>query len=144
MQVAESRFNKVAPTAGPRRMASMPFSPHMIESDDPYCEARWFVVRRSEVLVWDGPEGPSIPTARANRRSRDTHATSSVRSKGSSATPSTSATTNRWPNRTDTAGFAAGALRQVDEVTWTAAGRAEQIVASGPDTSVLRPLWQRD
>ena len=110
----------------------MPFIPHMIESDDPYAEAHWFVVRRGEVLVWDGSEGPSIPIARGEPpiEGYTRHIIGSlegvisyavdVGDDQSVAEPDG----HRWvPLR--------ALFGQMDEVTWTAAGRAEQIVAWG-------------
>ena len=42
----------------------MLFVSHMEDPDDPYVEAHWFIVRRGDVLIEEGPEGLRIPLRR--------------------------------------------------------------------------------
>jgi NAD+ diphosphatase len=108
----------------------MVFIPHMLEPDDPLAEAHWFVVRRGEVLLFDGPNGPVIPLHRGEPpiAGLARHIIGSLRGVTSYALDVgedqgiTEPEGHRWvPLR--------ALFGQVDDVTWTAAGRAEQIVA---------------
>jgi NAD+ diphosphatase len=108
----------------------MVFIPHMLEPDDPLAEAHWFVVRRGEVLLFDGPDGPVIPLHRGEPpiAGLARHIIGSLRGITSYALDVgedqgiAEPEGHRWvPLR--------ALFGQVDEVTWTAAGRAEQIVA---------------
>jgi NAD+ diphosphatase len=109
----------------------MVFIPHMLEPDDPYVEAHWFVVRRGEVLVFDTEEGrPTIPVARGEPPllGLARHIIGSLR-----GVPSYAIDAGDDPSVAEPPGHRWVPLRalfgQVDDVTWTAAGRAEQIVA---------------
>ena len=109
--------------------APMLFVSHMEDPDDPYVEAHWFIVRRGDVLIEEGPEGLRIPLHRGDPpiEGYARHVIGSLRGVLSYAVDAGEDTTEepsgyRWmPLR--------GLFGQIDEVTWTAAGRAEQIVA---------------
>ena len=107
----------------------MLFVSHMEDPDNPYVEAHWFIVRRGDVLIEEGPEGLRIPLHRGDPpiEGYARHVIGSLRGVLSYAVDAGEDTTEepsgyRWmPLR--------GLFGQIDEVTWTAAGRAEQIVA---------------
>jgi NAD+ diphosphatase len=108
----------------------MVFIPHMQEPDDPYADAHWFVVRQGKVLVYEGPEGLTIPRRPGEPPVPEfaRHVIGTLRGVISYAVDAGDDDTlgepegYRWvPLR--------GLFGQVDDVTWTAAGRAEQIVA---------------
>ena len=107
----------------------MVFVSHMEDPDDPYVEAHWFIVRRGDVLIEEGPEGLRIPLHRGEPpiEGYARHVIGSLRGVLSYALDAGEDTTDepvghRWmPLR--------GLFGQLDDVTWTAAGRAEQIVA---------------
>ncbi|MFN0095890.1 MAG: NAD(+) diphosphatase [Dehalococcoidia bacterium] len=95
--------------------------------DDPEHDAVWFVVRRSEILVIDTPDGPRLPSGRraAPIAGRTSHVLGTLRGSvawGIDAEDEDAPDGHRWmPLR--------GLFGQIDEVDWVVAGRAEQIVA---------------
>lgn len=106
------------------------FVPHMHEPSDPADHAHWFVVRRGEVLVVDAPEGPVIPTA-PRRPPIEGHAHHVLGSLHGVTCWGVDA--GEDPAIPEPAGHRWVPLRalygQVDDLTWTVAGRAEQIVS---------------
>lgn len=109
----------------------MSFVPHMSDPEDPLAEAHWFIVRRGEILVCDDTDGQvRIPLARGEPpiAGAARHVIGSLRGVVTFAVDAGEDPAideppgHRWvPLR--------GLFGQVDELTWTVAGRAEQIVA---------------
>ena len=107
----------------------MPFIPHMDDPGDIALEAHWFFVRRGDVLVEDTGEGPRIP-----RHYGEPPITGLARHViGSLGGVVTFALDVGEEFSDEPAGFRWVNLRalftEVDQDTWVAAGRAEQIVA---------------
>jgi NAD+ diphosphatase len=108
----------------------MSFLIHNEDPGDPYPEAHWFIIRRGEILIHDSPEGPRIPYLRGEPpvAGVSRHVLGSLRGVISYAIdvgddPAIQEPPeHRWVNLR----MAYGELQELD---WTVAGRAEQIVA---------------
>ena len=106
------------------------FTPHQRPPDDPSAPALWFCVWRGQVLVVEDDEGRvTVPTGHESPiRASSQHVLGSLLEKhawgvdaGADDTPDTPAG-HRWmPLR--------GLFGQLDDLSWTVAGRAEQILA---------------
>jgi NAD+ diphosphatase len=104
------------------------FESHMRPPAEESQEAFWFVVRRSEILVVDGPDGPEIPVGPC----------SPLEEGGTLHTLGSLEGRHGWgvdapPHAEEPEGHSWVPLRplfgRVSDVHWTLAGRAEQIVS---------------